>query len=136
YKGSGKDTVSSTIFIQLVGEARPCECNNRSTVCDIETGHCLNCSDSTGGAQCERCADGHYGSSDGDVPCRPCPCPAANRNRPSAVTSTKTSLHLQSATVKRDILANAARDAATAGTGTRWSEMARACAVNATCMVV
>ena len=33
--------VTSTIIIQLVGEAKPCQCNGRSTVCDIETGHCL-----------------------------------------------------------------------------------------------
>lgn len=33
-------TVSSTIIIQLIGEAVPCECNDRSTICDIETGHC------------------------------------------------------------------------------------------------
>lgn len=32
---------SSTIVIQLVGEARPCQCNNRSNVCHVETGHCL-----------------------------------------------------------------------------------------------
>lgn len=32
--------VTSTIIIQLVGEAKPCECNDRSSVCDIETGHC------------------------------------------------------------------------------------------------
>lgn len=32
--------VSSTIIIQLVGEAAPCECNGRSSVCDIETGRC------------------------------------------------------------------------------------------------
>lgn len=41
YRYRGKETVRSTIIIQLIGEARPCQCNGRSTVCDIETGHCV-----------------------------------------------------------------------------------------------
>lgn len=33
-------SVSSTIIIQTVGEARQCECNGRSTICNIDTGNC------------------------------------------------------------------------------------------------
>lgn len=25
---------------QVIGESRPCQCNNRSAVCDVETGRC------------------------------------------------------------------------------------------------
>lgn len=34
------DYVSSTILIDLVGEAYPCQCNGRSETCDRETGRC------------------------------------------------------------------------------------------------
>lgn len=33
-------SASATIIIQTVGEARQCECNGRSTICDVDTGHC------------------------------------------------------------------------------------------------
>jgi len=33
-------SVSSTIIIQTVGEARQCECNGRSSVCNVDTGNC------------------------------------------------------------------------------------------------
>ncbi|XP_068083310.1 laminin subunit alpha-1 [Anabrus simplex] len=79
YRWYDNSTASSTIVIRLVGEARPCQCNGRSKVCHIETGHCLNCSDNTGGAHCERCAEGYYG--DPAVgSCRPCPCPNVGQN--------------------------------------------------------
>lgn len=41
YRWYDNNSISSTIVIQLVGEARPCQCNQRSRVCDIETGYCL-----------------------------------------------------------------------------------------------
>ena len=41
YRWYDKEVNTATILIQLVGEARPCECNNRSDTCDIETGFCL-----------------------------------------------------------------------------------------------
>lgn len=41
YRWYDNNSISSTIVIQLVGEARPCQCNQRSKVCDIETGYCL-----------------------------------------------------------------------------------------------
>lgn len=40
YRWYDKDINTATILIQLIGEAKPCECNNRSETCDIETGLC------------------------------------------------------------------------------------------------
>uniref|UniRef100_T1HX12 Laminin subunit alpha-2 n=1 Tax=Rhodnius prolixus TaxID=13249 RepID=T1HX12_RHOPR len=73
-------TVSSTIIIQLIGEAVPCECNDRSTICDIETGHCTDCIDNTGGPKCDLCAEGYYGNPMNSEECLPCPCPTTGRN--------------------------------------------------------
>ncbi|XP_052132560.1 laminin subunit alpha-1, partial [Frankliniella occidentalis] len=80
FRWHDRSAVHSTIVIQMVGEARPCQCNGRSSVCDVETGHCRNCSANTGGAACERCAEGHYGDPDGPAGCRACPCPTEHRN--------------------------------------------------------
>lgn len=33
-------SVSATIIIQTIGEARQCDCNGRSTICNIDTGNC------------------------------------------------------------------------------------------------
>lgn len=33
-------SASATIIIQTVGEARQCECNGRSDICNVDTGHC------------------------------------------------------------------------------------------------
>jgi len=41
YRWYDNNSISSTIVIQLVGEARPCQCSQRSRVCHIETGYCL-----------------------------------------------------------------------------------------------
>nr|XP_018899369.1 PREDICTED: laminin subunit alpha-1 [Bemisia tabaci] len=79
YRHYNKNSVGSTVIIQVIGEAAPCECNGRSNVCDIETGHCLNCSENTGGENCEYCAEGYYGDPILG-PCKPCPCPYTDRN--------------------------------------------------------
>nr|CAD7455143.1 unnamed protein product [Timema tahoe] len=79
YRYYDNNSITSTIVIQLLGEARPCECNNRSKVCDIETGHCLNCTANTGGPNCERCGEGYYGDPIKGS-CQPCPCPFPGRN--------------------------------------------------------
>ena len=43
YRRFKYDYVSSTILIDLVGEAFPCQCNGRSETCDRETGRCIVC---------------------------------------------------------------------------------------------
>ncbi|XP_065226738.1 laminin subunit alpha lam-3-like [Planococcus citri] len=78
YHGN-KTTVTSTIVIQVVGEAMPCECNGYSTVCEPESGVCQNCSNNTGGPHCESCAEGYY-KSDQDGSCKLCPCPTETNN--------------------------------------------------------
>lgn len=79
YRWYDKNIHKATILIQLIGEAKPCDCNNRSSICDIETGYCQNCKENTGGPHCERCGEGHYG--DPAVgPCLSCPCPQPERN--------------------------------------------------------
>jgi len=40
YRWFGKTSSTATILINLVGEARACECNGRSKMCDKETGAC------------------------------------------------------------------------------------------------
>lgn len=41
YRWYKNTTATSTIVIDLVGQARRCQCNGRSDVCDRETGYCL-----------------------------------------------------------------------------------------------
>lgn len=41
YRWYKNTTATSTIVIDLVGQAKRCQCNNRSEVCDRETGYCL-----------------------------------------------------------------------------------------------
>lgn len=69
---------TSTIVIQLMGEAEKCHCNGRSRKCDRDTGHCLNCAENTAGRHCEICASGFYGNPENV--CQSCPCPAEDRN--------------------------------------------------------
>ena len=40
FRWHDKAAVHSTIVIQMIGEARPCQCSGRSDLCDVETGHC------------------------------------------------------------------------------------------------
>ena len=49
-----------------------CQCNNRSDVCDGQTGVC-DCRDNTAGDQCDVCAVGFYRNASGE--CVACPCP-------------------------------------------------------------
>ncbi|XP_017882648.2 laminin subunit alpha-1 [Ceratina calcarata] len=77
YRWYKNTTVTSTIVIDLIGEAKPCQCNRRSDVCHIETGHCLNCRENTIGPRCDICADSFYGHP--DFGCKPCPCPQTDK---------------------------------------------------------
>nr|CAB3263371.1 laminin subunit alpha-2 [Phallusia mammillata] len=54
------------------GRCEACNCNNRSSTCDIMTGVCLNCQDKFIGVQCEMCSPGYYLSGN---ECRKCACP-------------------------------------------------------------
>ncbi|KAF5275650.1 hypothetical protein FQA39_LY06762 [Lamprigera yunnana] len=76
------NSVNGTILIDtFVGQAQPCACNNRSDVCDTETGFCLNCENNTDGRYCEKCADGYYGNPMNALEkCKPCPCPSSTQN--------------------------------------------------------
>ncbi|KAF3427281.1 LOW QUALITY PROTEIN: hypothetical protein E2986_11364, partial [Frieseomelitta varia] len=77
YRWYNNTTITSTIVIDLIGEAKPCQCNGRSDICNIETGHCLNCQGNTAGSRCDVCADSFYGHP--DFGCKPCPCPQADK---------------------------------------------------------
>lgn len=62
----------------FIGRSVPCNCNGRSDKCDVETGYCQQCRDSTGGPNCDVCQEGYYGNP--DIGCEACPCPETNRN--------------------------------------------------------
>ncbi|ODM90707.1 Laminin subunit alpha-1 [Orchesella cincta] len=78
YRWYKRDYITSTVIIDLVGEAKRCECNGRAHSCDTETGHCQNCADNTAGPRCDICAEGFYGNP--SYRCLPCPCPSIWNN--------------------------------------------------------
>ncbi|XP_024867463.1 laminin subunit alpha-1 isoform X2 [Temnothorax curvispinosus] len=78
YRWYKNTTATSTIVIDLVGQARRCQCNGRSELCDRETGYCLNCKENTVGAHCNVCADSFYGHPEFGG-CKPCPCPQVDK---------------------------------------------------------
>jgi laminin alpha 3/5 len=53
----------------------PCQCNNQSDICDVETGHCIACQNHTTGTYCESCMQGYNGDPTRNIPCRICACP-------------------------------------------------------------
>lgn len=83
YRWKGETTLFANETIidveRFVGRAEPCDCNGRSGKCNKETGECEQCRENTGGAKCERCAEGFYGEPDG-IGCQSCPCPETQRN--------------------------------------------------------
>nr|XP_012216711.1 PREDICTED: laminin subunit alpha-1-like [Linepithema humile] len=78
YRWYKNTTATSTIVIDLVGQAKRCQCNSRSEVCDRETGYCLNCRENSIGAHCNVCAESFYGHPDFGG-CKPCPCPQVDK---------------------------------------------------------
>ncbi|KAG7199623.1 hypothetical protein KM043_014226 [Ampulex compressa] len=78
YRWYKNTTATSTIVIDLVGQAKRCQCSGRSEICNRETGYCMNCRGNTVGARCEVCADSFYGHPDFGG-CKPCPCPQVDK---------------------------------------------------------
>ncbi|XP_076279706.1 wing blister isoform X1 [Lasioglossum baleicum] len=78
YRWYPNTTVSSTIVIDLIGQAKRCQCSGRTDICDQETGHCLNCRGNAAGPRCEVCADSFHGHPDIGG-CKPCPCPQTDK---------------------------------------------------------
>lgn len=79
YRWYKRDYITSTVIIDLIGEARRCECNGRAGSCDTETGWCKNCLENTAGPRCDICKEGYYGNPLYDH-CYPCPCPKIGNN--------------------------------------------------------
>ncbi|KAM4543486.1 laminin subunit alpha-1 [Fundulus diaphanus] len=60
------------------GNCMECDCNGRSTQCDI-SGVCEGCTHNTTGPHCDQCLPGFYGDpTKGD--CQLCPCPLTERS--------------------------------------------------------
>ncbi|XP_067120373.1 laminin subunit alpha lam-3-like [Centruroides vittatus] len=74
YRKHSDNYLYSKNILDLVGWAEPCPCNNRSKICDENTGICMNCTENTDGSYCEICAKGYYGDPF-KAPCLPCACP-------------------------------------------------------------
>lgn len=83
YRWYKRDYITSTVIIDLVGEAKRCDCNGRALSCDTESGRCQNCLENTSGARCELCAEGYYGNPIRGR-CHPCPCPSVWNNHAKA----------------------------------------------------
>ncbi|XP_066538803.1 laminin subunit alpha-1 [Hoplias malabaricus] len=60
----------------LIQPCVPCQCNNHSLACDLDTGKCLGCQHNTTGEHCNVCAPGYYGRVKGSInDCSLCACP-------------------------------------------------------------
>ncbi|TSK16092.1 Laminin subunit alpha-1 [Bagarius yarrelli] len=60
----------------LIQPCVPCQCNNHSLACDLDTGKCLGCQHNTAGDHCNICAPGYYGQVGGSISdCSLCACP-------------------------------------------------------------
>uniref|UniRef100_A0A8C7L321 Laminin, alpha 1 n=1 Tax=Oncorhynchus kisutch TaxID=8019 RepID=A0A8C7L321_ONCKI len=60
----------------LIQPCVPCQCNNHSQACDLDTGECLGCQHNTAGEHCNVCGSGYYGNVNGSVSdCSLCACP-------------------------------------------------------------
>ena len=81
-------------LIDLIGWSEPCFCNNYSSICDPETGQCLNCSHNTAGPYCDRCAFGYYGDPLNGIPCVSCKCPLNGHSFANKCEVVSEDLHL------------------------------------------
>uniref|UniRef100_A0A3B3SV33 Laminin subunit alpha 1 n=1 Tax=Paramormyrops kingsleyae TaxID=1676925 RepID=A0A3B3SV33_9TELE len=65
----------------LIQACIPCQCNNHSLSCDLDTGKCQGCQHNTVGDHCNLCAPGYYGKVNGSISdCSLCACPRGNKN--------------------------------------------------------
>ena len=58
----------------------PCDCNNLTLDCDVDTGVCIGCTGNSEGDSCERCQAGYYGDPTRGIPCLACQCPSSERS--------------------------------------------------------
>lgn len=72
--------MTSEIIIDLIGEAKRCQCNGRTDKCHPETGICIDCGSNTAGTHCDLCASGFYGDPMNGEVCRSCQCPSESKN--------------------------------------------------------
>ncbi|KAJ8374971.1 hypothetical protein SKAU_G00055510 [Synaphobranchus kaupii] len=69
----------------LIQPCVPCQCNNHSLTCDLDTGKCQGCQHNTVGDHCSLCALGYYGKVEGSISdCSLCACPHGNKQSFSA----------------------------------------------------
>jgi laminin alpha 1/2 len=80
YRRYKHDYLTSSVWIDWVGEAARCQCSGRSEACDRETGRCIGCRENTAGDRCQLCAAGFYGDPSQPGGCKPCSCPTQERN--------------------------------------------------------
>ncbi|KAL1006408.1 hypothetical protein UPYG_G00072000 [Umbra pygmaea] len=60
----------------LIAPCVPCQCNNHSQACDLDTGECQGCQHNTASQHCNLCASGYYGNVTGSISdCSLCACP-------------------------------------------------------------
>ena len=81
YRWYSEFMTTTTTYLHLAGDVKPCQCNGRAQNCHPESGHCVGCTENTTGAACELCAAGYYGNpllAGGS--CQPCQCPSAENN--------------------------------------------------------
>ncbi|XP_011501171.1 PREDICTED: laminin subunit alpha-1 [Ceratosolen solmsi marchali] len=78
YRWHNNNNTNTNNYIELVGLAKPCQCNGRTEICDLETGHCLNCRENTAGFGCDICAESFYGDPNFSS-CKECPCPQTDK---------------------------------------------------------
>ncbi|CAH1795786.1 unnamed protein product, partial [Owenia fusiformis] len=65
-----------------------CNCHRHASLCDADTGHCLDCQHNTTGFNCEQCMLGWYGDATQGTPdddCTVCPCHAPRVSNTSCI---------------------------------------------------
>ncbi|XP_050306912.1 laminin subunit alpha-1 [Anthonomus grandis grandis] len=81
------DVTRTSWIDSVIGAARPCDCNGRSSQCHPDTGFCQNCNNNTAGNHCEFCAIGFYQDYVGN--CQACLCPSEEDNNAESCVAKK-----------------------------------------------